>query len=75
MCAGDDPDTRASELGAQLVEAPSGDALFRTVDEECGDWRVVGRLLSEVGDLDELVARGARGAARGCRVGGMFDRR
>jgi hypothetical protein len=73
--AGNDADARTSELGAQLVKAPGRNALFGAIDVKSGNGRVVGGLLSKVGDLDELVARGAHGAARGRRVWSVFDGR
>jgi len=61
--AGNDADACTSELGAELVKAPGRNALFRTVDVECGNGRVVGGLFGKIGDFDELVARSAHGAA------------
>ncbi len=42
---------------AQLVKTASGDTLHRARNEKCGDWRMVGGLLGNVGDSYRLVFR------------------
>lgn len=69
MCASNHAHARSREFRAQLVVSPRTDALFRAVDIEGGDGRVVGGLFGEVRDCDSLaVASHAIGAARGRRV-------
>ena len=56
VLAGSDADACAGEFGAQLVEPPGSDALFGTCDDECGYRRVMGGLLSDIGNSVRLGA-------------------
>lgn len=49
-------DASTGELRAELVVAPRDDSLFGTLDEICGDWRMVGGLFGDV-DYLERAAR------------------
>lgn len=73
MCASNDADIGAGELGAELVETPGRDAFGRAVDIEGGDRRVMGCLFSEVGYFHELVVDNTAGAAGRLRTGRMLE--
>lgn len=55
VCASNDADIGACELGTELIEASSGDAFLRTVDIESGDRRVVRGLFGKIGEFYALV--------------------
>lgn len=56
MCAWCYSYARPGEFGTELVETAHADAFDGAIDEEGGDWRVVGGLLGKVGNPDRLVA-------------------
>jgi hypothetical protein len=61
--ARNDTNACTREFSTELIESSSYDALFRTVDIESGDWRVVGGLFGQIRNFDKLVVTGRAGCA------------